>query len=412
MREMERAQEYLSRSDPAHPLVAPLRGALERIEPLPWLGLPAWRRARSRVGVAYRRLASAPGFDAAVIAFFVGQLLLKLAYGAMLIFVVGLGWRQVLDIRFVGRVAERMVELSSLEVAQLAASGLARWFVLMGVVRIGVSRVRAYRMFERAIVTSILLVQVFSFYSEQFAALVELIFNLTILAFVRAAIAAEEAREALGLAGVALLCYLGHLFTFCILALLLVVAALLLDLGEAANVLSRLHTDPSGGALYTAVVAGVAPNAALLGGAYLLGPGFAVGTGTVVSTSAVAIGPLPAFPLVAALPDAGATPGWASWLPVLPALLGVCGGALLVRRHRPERVEVAALEGLVAGLLAAAVVAALVGLAGGAVGPGRMSEVGAPVLDTWWAAVLALTPGCLVGAAGAAALGRWLPWRS
>jgi hypothetical protein len=51
-------------------------------------------------------------------------------------------------------------------------------------------------MFERAIVTSILLVQVFSFYSEQFAALVELIFNLTILAFVRAAIAAEEAREA------------------------------------------------------------------------------------------------------------------------------------------------------------------------------------------------------------------------
>lgn len=196
MREMERAQEYLSRSDPAHPLVGPLRTTLERIEPLPWLGFPVWRRARSRVGDAYRRLASARGFDAAVIAFFVGQLLLKLAYGAMLIFVVGLGWRQVLDIRFVGRVAERMVELSPLEVAQLAASGLAGWFVLMGVVRIGVSRVAAYRMFERAIVTSILLVQVFSFYSEQFAALVELIFNLTILAFVRAAITAEEAREA------------------------------------------------------------------------------------------------------------------------------------------------------------------------------------------------------------------------
>lgn len=196
MREMERAQEYLSRSDPAHPLVAPLRSTLERIEPLPWVGPPAWRRARSRVSETYRRLAGARGFDAAVIAFFVGQLLLKLAYGAMLIFVVGLGWRQVLDIRFVGRVAERMVELSPLEVAQLAASGLAGWFVLMGVVRIGVSRVAAYRMFERAIVTSILLVQVFSFYSEQFAALVELLFNLTILAFVRAGIAAEEAREA------------------------------------------------------------------------------------------------------------------------------------------------------------------------------------------------------------------------
>ena len=97
---------------------------------------------------------------------------------------------------FVGRVAERMVDLSPLEVAQLAASGLAGWFVLMGVIRIGASRVAAFRMFERAIVTSILLVQVFSFYSEQFAALVELVFNLTILALVRAGIAVEEAREA------------------------------------------------------------------------------------------------------------------------------------------------------------------------------------------------------------------------
>jgi hypothetical protein len=173
-----------------------MRRILSRVEPIPWGGLAAWGRARDRIRDAYRRLASTPGFDAAVIAFFVGQLILKLAYGAMLIFVVGLGWRQILDVRFIGWVAERMVDLSPLEVAQLAASGLAGWFVLMGVVRIGVSRVAAFRMFERAIVTSILLVQVFSFYSEQFAALVELVFNLSILALVRAGIAVEEARAA------------------------------------------------------------------------------------------------------------------------------------------------------------------------------------------------------------------------
>lgn len=195
-RERERALEYLARSDPSHPLVEPLRRLLDRVEPIPWSGPPAWRRARGRVREAYGRLAEAPGFDAAVIAFFVGQLLLKLAYGAMLIFVVGLGWRQVLDVRFVGWVAERMVDLSPLEVAQLAASGLAGWFVLMGILRIRASRVAAFRMFERAIVTSILLVQVFSFYSEQFAALVELVFNLTILTLVRTAIRVEEAREA------------------------------------------------------------------------------------------------------------------------------------------------------------------------------------------------------------------------
>jgi hypothetical protein len=195
-RERERALEYLSRSDPHHPLVGPLRRTLARIEPIPWGGPPAWRRARSRVREAYRRVASTPGFDAAVIAFFVGQLMLKLAYGAMLIFVVGLGWRQILDVRFLGWVAERMVDLSALEIAQLAASGLAGWFVLMGVLRIRGSRVAAFRMFERAIVTSILLVQAFSFYSDQFAALVELVFNLTILTLIRTAIRVEEARAA------------------------------------------------------------------------------------------------------------------------------------------------------------------------------------------------------------------------
>ena len=94
------------------------------------------------------------------------------------------------------RVAERMLELSWLEVGQLAASGLAGWFVLLGVLRIRASRAAALRMFERAIVTSILLVQVFSFYSERFAALLELVFNLSILALVRAAVRVEEEREA------------------------------------------------------------------------------------------------------------------------------------------------------------------------------------------------------------------------
>ena len=195
-RERDRALDQLARSDPRHPLVGPLRAALARAEPMPWGGPSAWRRLRNHLRGLYRRLASAPGFDAAVIAFFVGQLLLKLAYGAILIFVVGLGWRQILDVRFVGRVAERMVELSGLEVAQLAASGLAGWFVLLGVLRIRGSRVAAYRMFERAIVTSILLVQVFSFYSQQFAALLELVFNLSILALIRAALRVEEEREA------------------------------------------------------------------------------------------------------------------------------------------------------------------------------------------------------------------------
>ncbi len=112
----------------------------------------------------------------------------------------------------------------------------------------------------------------------------------------------------------------------------LLAVALLLDLGSAANVLSRLHTDATGGLLYTALVAAVAPNAVLLTGSYLLGPGFAVGTGTVVSPAAVVLGPVPAFPLLAALPSEGTQPGWLSVLVALPVLAGALAAVLVVRR--------------------------------------------------------------------------------
>lgn len=178
---------------------------------------------------------------------------------------------------------------------------------------------------------------------------------------------------------------------------LLVTVALVVDLGSAANVLSRLHTDVAGGLLYTVVVAAVAPNAVLLGGAYLLGPGFAVGTGTLVSPSAVALGPVPAFPLLAALPDDGATPWWATMLVAVPVLLAGVAAALMLRRYPVAQYEVGALRGLVAGVLGGVLFALLAGRAGGSVGPGRMAEVGALLGQTTLAAAVAMGVGGLVG---------------
>ena len=56
------------------------------------------------------------------------------------------------------------------------------------------------------------------------------------------------------------------------------------------------------------------PNAVVWAVCFTLGPGFAFGTGTVVAPTGSALGPLPMFPMLAALP-AGAhasVPGWAS----------------------------------------------------------------------------------------------------
>jgi Family of unknown function (DUF6350) len=177
----------------------------------------------------------------------------------------------------------------------------------------------------------------------------------------------------------------------------LVTVSLLMHLGTAANVLARLHADVAGGLLYTALVAATAPNAVLLGCAYLLGPGFAVGAGTLVAPSAVVLGPVPAFPLLAALPATGAAPAWTTALVAAPVLSAACGAVLMVRRHPAYGYDAGAARGLGAGLLGGVLLTVAIGLAGGAVGPGRMTQVGADLFQTLVAGIVAMGVGGLVG---------------
>jgi putative intracellular protease/amidase len=79
------------------------------------------------------------------------------------------------------------------------------------------------------------------------------------------------------------------------------------------------------------------PNAVIWAMAYMLGPGFAFGVGTVVAPAGTLLGPLPVFPMLAALPagSPGPHPAPAAWtgLAVLavPYLAGAFGGLLTVR---------------------------------------------------------------------------------
>lgn len=183
----------------------------------------------------------------------------------------------------------------------------------------------------------------------------------------------------------------------CVAGSVLVATALLLDFGSAANVLARLHADVPSGLMYTVVVATVVPNAVLLGGAYLLGPGFVVGSGTLVSPSAVILGPVPAFPLLAALPDEGATARWLMLLVAVPVVVGAVSACVMLRRFPVLRYDVGALRGLAAGVLGGLLFALATGLAGGSVGPGRMADVGALVGQSVIAAVVAVGVGGLTG---------------
>jgi hypothetical protein len=179
-------------------------------------------------------------------------------------------------------------------------------------------------------------------------------------------------------------------------ASVLVAAALATGLNEAAAVMSELRLGAGDSVMYALATVAVAPNAVLFGAAYLLGPGFAIGTGTVVSPTVVALGPVPAFPLLAALPGSGPTPEWAVGLLAVPVLVGAVGAVLAQRSYQVTAYDSAALRGFGSGFGAALVSTFAIALAGGPMGTGRMADVGAPVWDVLVAAVMAMSLGGLV----------------
>ncbi len=182
-------------------------------------------------------------------------------------------------------------------------------------------------------------------------------------------------------------------------AAVLVAGMLVAGLGDAATVMSRLHLSVGDGLMYLLVNAAVTPNAVLLGAAWLLGPGFAVGTGTIVSPSAVVLGPLPAFPLLAALPAGGTPPGWLVVALAVPVLAAAVGAALAQRRRPTTAWDAGLLRGFGSGVGAAVVVSVLVALAGGPMGTGRMAQIGAPTGDVVLSAVAAMGVGGILGGA-------------
>jgi hypothetical protein len=187
------------------------------------------------------------------------------------------------------------------------------------------------------------------------------------------------------------------LSTWLLVSLVAFVVALVTDVDTALNVTSQLDTDTGATVQLVVVSLLVVPNAVVFSGSYLLGPGFTVGTHTIVSPSVVTIGALPMFPLLAALPDTGPTPAWTAALVGVAPVVGAVGAMRAQRAHPTYRWEEGALHGCGGGMLAGVAFAVLALLAGGAVGPGRMTDVGPLVGSVLVHAVTAFGIGGLLG---------------
>nr|WP_255300591.1 DUF6350 family protein [Arthrobacter koreensis] len=201
------------------------------------------------------------------------------------------------------------------------------------------------------------------------------------------------------------------------LAAVLLVVALALSWAEIATVYQKLDAGIIGGIVVTVAQLGLLPNLVVWTLAWASGAGFSIGTGSIISPLETTVGPLPAVPILAALPSGQSEYAYAALL--IPVAAGVLAGWWFLREgenHFDEWISIkinarwftasvstvclGAVIGLVSGLLAAA--AALI--ARGSLGIGRFVEIGPDPLWTgiWIAAEVAL--GVVIGYAA----GPWL----
>jgi hypothetical protein len=186
--------------------------------------------------------------------------------------------------------------------------------------------------------------------------------------------------------------------------------SLVLHAAEFRLATDELSPGPVGAGLL--LLAGLAylPNAVIWAMAYVIGPGFAFGVGTVVAPTGSVLGPLPVFPMLAALPaqppgaHASAAGPAALSLLAVPYLAGALGGLLTVRTAPSPTVEAAPLWGLASGAAAGGVAGVLALVSGGPLGAGRLATVGP---SAWQVAlVAALEMG--VAAAITAGIANWV----
>jgi len=176
-------------------------------------------------------------------------------------------------------------------------------------------------------------------------------------------------------------------------------------LSQVRALTDTLSPGPIGSLLLLIVQLAYVPNAVVWAIAFCLGPGFAFGAGTVVAPTGAALGVLPSFPMLAALP-AGHVPAWLS-LAVLaaPYLAAAAGGVLTVRIMPTPVLEAAPAWGFASGAAAGCAVGLLAALSGGPLGNGRLAAVGP---SGWQVALVAILEMGVTSAVAAGAANWWM----
>jgi hypothetical protein len=162
-------------------------------------------------------------------------------------------------------------------------------------------------------------------------------------------------------------------------------------LNEYKEATDALNPGPGGALLLLLAGISYAPNAIIWSIAYMLGPGFAFGAGTMVAPTGSAVGVLPEFPMLAALPAGlhkGAPVPLALAVLAAPYLAGALGGLVTIRVAPSYTLEAGPLWGFAAGAVTGVITGAAAAFSGGPIGSGRLTVTGPSGLQTAIVAVL------------------------
>ena len=171
--------------------------------------------------------------------------------------------------------------------------------------------------------------------------------------------------------------------------------------GQIISLYESLQTELVGGIALTIGQLTLVPNLVVWAAAYLVGPGFSFGAGSAVSPFGTQLGLVPALPLFGALPEQTAAMGLI--VLVIPVAVGVVIGLFAAPRlvsisgHRSGGPFRLVLAGLGIGIVGGAVLAVLAALSAGAMGPGRLVEVGPNAALIWLYAAGEIVVGALLG---------------
>lgn len=150
------------------------------------------------------------------------------------------------------------------------------------------------------------------------------------------------------------------------------------NFGGIIGLYEQLQSGALGGAALTIGQLALLPNLVIWLASWLIGPGFAIGTGSSVSPIGTDLGPLPGLPLFGVIPPGGFAFGLVGVL--VPLIAGFLAAALLRSRIAEARAKHGTswlfLIALGVGIVAGVELGLLAWWSSGAMGPGRLHDVG------------------------------------